>query len=99
MARKIIRRRKVSLNSVLGVTKAKRDFARATGIPATKTGRKRKAINTLTGGAYGKYERMRADSNRPYKTVKRAVKGSKSAGCLVWAVLLTLLAVSVFSVL
>lgn len=65
MARRIIRRRKVSMNSVLGVTKAKRDIAHATGIPTTKAGRKRKTMNTLTGGAYGKYERTRADINRP----------------------------------
>lgn len=34
--------RKPSLNKLLGVTKAKRDFARATGIPTTRSGRKRK---------------------------------------------------------
>ncbi len=53
---KVIRRRKPSMKTALGITKAKRSIARATGIPTTKAGRKRKAYNALTGGAYGKYE-------------------------------------------
>lgn len=34
----------------LGVTKAKRKIAKATGIPTTKSGRQRKAGKILTGG-------------------------------------------------
>lgn len=34
----------------LGVTKAKRKIAKATGIPTTKAGRQRKAGKILTGG-------------------------------------------------
>ena len=67
---KIIRRRKPSIKTILGVTKAKRSFARATGIPTTKAGRKRKVYNKLTGGAYGKYQRTRAKVNRPFKYFK-----------------------------
>ena len=67
---KIMRRRRPSMKTALGITKAKRSFARATGIPTTKQGRKRKAMNALTGGAYGKYERTRAAVNRPFKTLK-----------------------------
>ena len=52
---KLMRRRKPSLKTALGITKAKRRMAKATGIPTTKSGRKRKAMNALTGGAYGKY--------------------------------------------
>lgn len=64
---KIMRRRRPSMKTALGITKAKRSFARATGIPTTKQGRKRKAMNALTGGAYGKYERTRAAVNRPLR--------------------------------
>lgn len=63
-------RRRPSINSILGITQAKRRIAKATGIPTTKSGRKRKALNALTGGAYGKYERLRADVNRPFKFLK-----------------------------
>jgi len=40
----MVRRKKsiVSWNKVLGVTKAKRDFARMTGIPTTRSGRQAK---------------------------------------------------------
>ena len=75
---KLIRRRKPSWKTAVGITKAKRSFAKATGIPTTKAGRKRKAMNTLTGGAYGKYQRTRAAVNRPFKMARRA-----SSGCLV----------------
>lgn len=75
---KLIRQRRPSLNTALGITKAKRRFAKATGIPTTKSGRKRKALNTLTGGAYGKYQRTRAAINRPFKRAKRV-----ASGCLV----------------
>lgn len=34
--------RKFSMNKALGITKAKRSIARATGVPITKSGRKRK---------------------------------------------------------
>ena len=53
---KLMRRRKPSLKTALGITKAKRRMAKATGIPTTKSGRKRKAMNALTGGAYGSWE-------------------------------------------
>ena len=56
---KLIRYRRPSMKTALGITRAKRSFARATGIPTTKSGRKRKAMNALTGGAYGKYQRTR----------------------------------------
>ena len=77
---KLFRQRKPSMKTLLGVTKAKRSFARATGIPTTKSGRKRKALNTLTGGAYGKYQRTRAKITRPYRYIKRA---PSCMGCLV----------------
>lgn len=67
---KLTPRRRPSLNSILGITQAKRRIARATGIPTTKSGRKRKALNALTGGAYGRYQRARADVNRPFKFFK-----------------------------
>ena len=75
---KLIRQRRPSLKTALGITKAKRSFARATGIPTTKAGRKTKALNALTGGGYGRYQRTRAAINRPYKRVKRA-----TGGCLI----------------
>ena len=74
---KLIRRRRPSLKTALGITKVKRNIARTTGIPTTKSGRKRKLLNILTGGWYGRYERKRADINRPYKFLKW-VLGSKS---------------------
>ena len=77
---KLIRRRRPSMKTALGITKAKRSFARATGIPTTKAGRKRKAYNTLTGGAYGKYQRTRAAVNRPFKYHKSP---HSCLGCLV----------------
>ena len=77
---RIIRRRKPSLKTALGITGAKRRIARATGIPTTKAGRKRKALNLVTGGAYGRYQRTRANVSRPFKAVKRAAR----PGCLVF---------------
>lgn len=77
---KVIRRRKPSLKTALGITKAKRQFAKATGIPTTKAGRKRKAYNAFTGGAYGKYQRTRAAVNRPFKYHKNP---HSCMGCLV----------------
>ncbi|MGN1020538.1 MAG: hypothetical protein ACI4O7_09180 [Aristaeellaceae bacterium] len=68
---KLIRYRKPSLKTALGITRAKRRLAKATGIPTTRAGRKRKALNALTGGSYGKYQRMRANLTRPYRTLKR----------------------------
>ena len=47
--------RKPSLKRALGVTKAKRDFARMTGIPTTSSGRKIKIKRTLTGGCCSFY--------------------------------------------
>ena len=76
---KLIRRRRRSVNSMLGITQAKRRVARATGIPTTKSGRKRKAMNALTGGAYGRYQRTRAAINRPFKIMKSPPK----VGCLI----------------
>jgi len=78
---KLIRRRKPSLKTALGITKAKRRIGKLTGIPTTKSGRKRKALNTLTGGAYGKHQRTRAAINRPRKIVKNP---PSCLGCLVW---------------
>ena len=75
---KLIRRRRPSLKTALGITKVKRNIARTTGIPTTKSGRKRKFLNTITGGLFGKYERPRADVNRPFKFLKQA-----TSGCLV----------------
>ena len=75
---KLIRRRRPSLNTMLGITQAKRRIAKATGIPTTKAGRKRKALNALTGGGYGKYIKARAAVNRPFKVAKQV-----SGGCLV----------------
>ena len=63
-------RRRPSINSILGITQMKRKIAKATGIPTTASGRKRKALNALTGGGYGKFERLRADVNRPFKFFK-----------------------------
>lgn len=80
---KIMRRRRPSMKTALGITKAKRSFARATGIPTTKQGRKRKAMNALTGGAYGKYERTRAAVNRPFKTLKHS---PAPMGCLIYVI-------------
>lgn len=93
---KIIRRRRPSLKTALGITKMKRDIARATGIPPTKAGRKRKALNMVTGGAYGKYVRTRAAVNRPYKMAKRM-----SGGCLIALIqaLLVIAAIVLFIVL
>lgn len=77
---KLFRKRRKSMKTVLGVTKAKRSLSRATGIPTSKAGRKRKTLNSVTGGTYGRYTRTRAKVLRPYKTAKRY-----SGGCLVSA--------------
>ena len=94
---KLIRRRKPSLKTALGITKAKRRIAKATGIPTTKSGRKRKAMNALTGGAYGKYQRTRAAINRPYKMLKNP---PTCMGCLMTLVtpvlLITILLCMIF---
>ena len=63
-------------------------MAKATGIPTTKSGRKRKAMNALTGGAYGKYQRTRAAINRPLKYAKHT---STLMGCLISLMMLILL--------
>ena len=76
---KLFRQRKPSMKTLLGITKAKRRIARVTGIPTTKSGRKRKALNILTGGAYGKYQRTRAKITRPYRYLKRP---PSCMGCL-----------------
>ena len=67
-------RRRPSVNQVLGITQAKRKIARETGIPTTKAGRKRKLLNMVTGGLYGKYTRLRAQVNRPAKFLKWLMK-------------------------
>ena len=85
---KLMRRRKPSLKTALGITKAKRRMAKATGIPTTISGRKRKAMNALTGGAYGKYQRTRAAINRPLKYAKHP---STLMGCLISLMMLILL--------
>jgi hypothetical protein len=43
--------RRPSLKRALGVTKTKRDFARLTGIPTSRSGRKRKARRELEKAA------------------------------------------------
>lgn len=43
-----------SWKRALGITKAKRKIARATGIPTTKRGRQRKMERTLFGMIFGK---------------------------------------------
>lgn len=93
---KLIRKRKPSMKTLLGVTKAKRKFAKATGIPTTKSGRKRKAMNAVTGGAYGKYQKTRAAINRPYKSVKHP---ASCMGCLIYILGITLLMFGLFAVL
>ena len=92
---KLMRRRKPSLKTALGITKAKRRMAKATGIPTTKSGRKRKAMNALTGGAYGKYQRTRAAINRPLKYAKHP---PTLMGCLISLMMLILLP-TIFSTL
>ena len=71
---KLTPRRRPSVNQVLGITQAKRKIAKETGIPTTKSGRKRKLLNALTGGLYGKYTKLRADVNRPAKFLKWLTK-------------------------
>jgi len=44
------RRKSFSWKRTLGVTKAKRKFAKVTGIPTTKSGRKQKIKRMLTPG-------------------------------------------------
>lgn len=39
-----------SMNRALGITSAKRKFAKATGIPTTKAGMQRKVGRAVTGG-------------------------------------------------
>lgn len=77
---KLVRYRKPSMKTMLGVTKAKRKISKITGIPSTKAGRKRKVLNTIIGGGYGKYQRTRAKITRPYRTAKRS---ASCMGCLV----------------
>lgn len=67
---KLTPRRRPSVNSILGITQLKRRIAKVAGIPTTASGRKRKALNALTGGVYGRFERLRADVNRPSKFFK-----------------------------
>ena len=94
---KLIRRRRPSWKTALGITKAKRNFARMTGIPTTKAGRKRKTLNMMTGGAYGRYQRTRAKVLRPFKYHKSP---HSCLGCLVSLLLPVLLfgALIVFTV-
>lgn len=93
---KLIRKRKPSMKTLLGVTKAKRKFAKATGIPTTKSGRKRKAMNAVTGGSYGKYQKTRAAINRPYKSVKHP---ASCMGCLIYVLGIILFMFSLFAAL
>lgn len=76
------------MKTALGITKAKRRFAKATGIPTTKSGRKRKAMNAITGGAYGRYQKTRAAINRPYKYMKNP---PTPLGCLVYALCMVIM--------
>ena len=93
---KLIRKRKPNIKTMLGVTKVKRKISKATGIPITKSGRKRKLKNLLTNGAYGKYERARATINRPYKSITHP---PSCIGCLVWALSPCILLIFVFILL
>lgn len=93
---KLMRKRKPSMKTLLGVTKAKRRIAKATGIPTTKSGRKRKAMNAVTGGAYGKYQKTRAAVNRPYKSVKHP---ASCMGCLIYVLGIVLFIVCLLVVL
>lgn len=110
---KLIRYRKPSLKTALGITKVKRSIAKATGIPTTKSGRKRKALNAVTGGAYGQYQRTRAAINRPIKhlrnpptlmgiktskpAARRAKQSSSCLGCMV-SIFTLLLALNAFTI-
>ncbi len=80
------------MKTVLGITKAKRKLGRATGIPTTKAGRKRKAYNMLTGGMYGKYQKTRAAVNRPFKYHKNP---HSCLGCLVSVMMFVLILIAV----
>lgn len=80
-----MRRRRKGWSEILGISQAKRKWARKTGIPTTKQGWKRKALNTLTGGAYGRYERQRAKLHR--------------MGCLLPCLVVVILAIFVSSAL
>ena len=44
----------ISLKRALGITRAKQQFARQTGIPTTKTGIERKIGRALLKGLFGK---------------------------------------------
>ena len=48
-----------SWKRALGISSAKSKFARATGIPTTKQGRKRKAKSLLWNALFGKRKRKR----------------------------------------
>lgn len=48
-----------SWKRALGITNAKRKIAKATGIPTTKAGRKRKAQNMMWNALFGKPKRKR----------------------------------------
>lgn len=48
-----------SWKRALGITSAKRKIAKATGIPTTKAGRKRKVQNTLWKAIFGTPKRRR----------------------------------------
>lgn len=93
---KLFRYRKPSMKTALGITKAKRRIAKATGIPSTRSGRKRKALNALTGGAYGKYQRTRANLTRPYRAMKRP---PSCMGCLVTLLSSTALVIGMLLIL
>jgi len=43
-----------SLSRALGITKAKQQFARKTGIPTSRTGLERKIGNIIIGSIFGK---------------------------------------------
>lgn len=43
-----------SLSRLLGISGAKSNIARTTGIPTTKQGRQRKVERTITSGLFGK---------------------------------------------
>ncbi len=59
------------------VTKTKYAIAKETGIPTTRTGRRRKAYNAASDGLYGKYERERAKYNSKYSSASN----TEGTGC------------------
>lgn len=72
-----------SLNRALGITSAKQKFARATGIPTTKQGRKRKMQKSLwTAVAIGTAAALSSSGAKTSGTSKPRASGGSSSGVL-----------------